>query len=66
MDDTLDLLLLKMNPEKKWLLQAKHPGQVHVDMETAGKASRWNTLHAMRVIRHFGLGSLEYKSLKNK
>ncbi len=55
MDDALDLLVRKRTPEKKWLLQAKHSGQTHVDMEIPGNPSRWNTLRAMRILKHFGL-----------
>ena len=53
MDDALELLLKKRTADRKWLLQAKHPGQVHVEMETPGKPSRWNTLRAMRVFKHY-------------
>ena len=31
-------------------MQAHHPGQVHFEMEKAGKPSRWNTLRALRVL----------------
>jgi hypothetical protein len=55
MDDALELLIKKRNTDKKWPLQAKHPGQVHVEMEFPGKLSRWNTLRALRVLNHFGL-----------
>ena len=55
MDDALELLLKKRTADRKWLLQAKHPGQVHVELETPGKPSRWNTLRAMRVLMHFGI-----------
>jgi len=54
MDDAVELLLRKRTGERKWLLQAKHSGQAHVDMEIVGKPSRWNTLRAMRVLKHFG------------
>ena len=37
MDDALELLFKKCNSDQKQLLQAKHSGQVHVEMETAGK-----------------------------
>lgn len=53
MDDALELLLKKRNADRQWLLQAKHPGQVHVEMETPGKPSRWNTLRAMRIVRQY-------------
>jgi hypothetical protein len=54
MDDAIGLLLKKRNADSKWVLHAKHPGQVHIDMEIPGTASRWNTLRAMRVLELFG------------
>lgn len=54
MDDAIDLLLRKRTADKKWLLQAKHSGQSHVEMEIPGKPGRWNTLRAMRILKHFG------------
>lgn len=53
MDDALELLLKKRMADGKWTLQARHPGQVHVQMEVPGRPSRWNTLRALRVISHF-------------
>jgi len=55
MSDSFDLLFKKRLKNGKWPLQARHPGQVHFEMEKAGVASRWNTLRALRVIKHFGL-----------
>ena len=46
--------LKKRKKEGTWNVQAKHAGQVHFDMEKAGKPSRWNTLRALRVLKHFG------------
>ncbi|NND32665.1 MAG: hypothetical protein HKN76_08750 [Saprospiraceae bacterium] len=51
----MDTLMRKRNKDGTWNLNAKHPGQTHFDMETAGKPSRWNTLRALRVLQHFGL-----------
>ncbi|MFZ2357880.1 MAG: hypothetical protein WA040_00910 [Anaerolineae bacterium] len=56
MQDALDVLLHKRRKDGAWPLQAKHPGQVHFDMETPGQPSRWNTLRALRVLRRFGSG----------
>lgn len=50
MQDAVDVLLKKRNKDGSWNVQAKHPGQVHFEMEKAGKPSRWNTLRAMRVL----------------
>lgn len=55
MDDALALLLRKRRKDGTWPLQAKHPGQVHLEMEEVGKPSRWNTLRALRVLKHFHL-----------
>ena len=54
MQDALDVLKKKRGNDNKWPVQAKHPGQVHFDMEKTGGASRWNTLRAMRVLKYFG------------
>ena len=54
MDDAIELLLKKRNADRKWNLQARHPGQTHAEMEIPGNPSRWNTLRALRVLKHFG------------
>ena len=53
MEDGLDVLKKKQRKDGTWPVQAKHPGQVHFDMEKTGGPSRWNTLRALRVLRHF-------------
>jgi len=53
MQDALNLLLKKRTKEGLWKLNANHSGQVHFQMEQAGKPSRWNTLRALRVLNHF-------------
>jgi hypothetical protein len=54
MTDALDVLIQKQRTDRKWPLQAKHPGLTHFDMEKPGTASRWNTLRVLRVLNHFG------------
>jgi hypothetical protein len=54
MQDALDILKAKRRKDNKWPLQAKHPGKVHFEMEKSREPSRWNTLRAKRVLRHFG------------
>jgi len=49
----IQVLLKKRNKDATWNVQAKHPGQVHFEMEKAGKPSRWNTLRVLRVFKHF-------------
>ena len=53
MQDALDVLAGKRRKDGTWPVQAKHPGQTHFDMEKTGGPSRWNTLRAVRVFRHF-------------
>ncbi|MFC1878661.1 hypothetical protein ACFLZW_01985 [Chloroflexota bacterium] len=55
MQDALDILIKKQRKDKKWPVQAKHPGQTHFDMEKTGGPSRWNTLRARRVLKHFAV-----------
>ena len=53
MKNAIEVILKKRNKNGTWNVQAAHPGRVHFVMEKAGKPSRWNTLRAMRVLRHF-------------
>jgi len=49
----IDRLMCLKKPNGKWKLNAKYPGNIHFEMEKAGKESRWNTLRAMRVLKYF-------------
>ena len=53
MKQAINVLLNKRNRDSTWNLQAKHSGQVHLEMGKPGKPSRWNTLRAMRVLRFY-------------
>jgi len=53
MQPALDVLKKKRRKDGTWPVQAKHAGQVHFDMEQTGGPSRWNTLRALRVLKHF-------------
>jgi hypothetical protein len=55
MDAAVQVLLKKRRKDGRWPLQARHPGQTHFEMEKPGYPSRWNTLRALRVLRHFGI-----------
>ncbi len=52
MQPALDVLESKRRGDHTWPVQARHPGQTHFDMEKSGGPSRWNTLRALRVLRH--------------
>jgi hypothetical protein len=53
MKDALTILMSKRRTDRRWPLQAAHPGKRHFDMEKPGQPSRWNTLRALRVLEHF-------------
>ncbi|MCK5054542.1 MAG: hypothetical protein KAR65_09695 [Anaerolineales bacterium] len=55
MEDALNVLWKKRRSDNRWPVQARHPGQSHFNMEKTGGPSRWNTLRALRVLKHFGL-----------
>jgi hypothetical protein len=59
MKAAIDILKTKRNNEGTWNMQVAHPGQVHVNMEKAGKPSRWNTLRVLRVMKHFEIETLQ-------
>jgi hypothetical protein len=53
MNDAIEVLIKKRRKDGTWPLQGKHPGHVHFDMEKPGSPGRWNTLRALRVLKHF-------------
>jgi len=57
LDDAIEVLLSKRRADGLWPVQARHPGQTHFEMEKTGKPSRWNTLRALRILKHYGIDS---------
>lgn len=54
MDEAIQLLRSKQQPDGTWLLENTHRGKVHFQLEDGdGKPSRWNTLRALRVLRWY-------------
>ena len=54
MDEAIDLLRSKQQPDGTWLLENTYPGAVHFALEDGdGRPSRWNTLRALRVLRWY-------------
>lgn len=64
MKPAIEMLIQKKTKDNRWKLQAKHPGQVHIEMEKAGKPSRWNTLRALRILKHFGINNHNFSSFQ--
>jgi hypothetical protein len=51
MDEAIDLLRSKQQPDGTWLLENTYPGKVHFALEDGdSRPSRWNTLRALRVL----------------
>lgn len=54
LDEAIDLLRSKRQPDGTWLLENTHRGAVHFALDDGdGRPSRWNTLRAMRVLRWY-------------
>jgi hypothetical protein len=57
-DEALQVLRSKQQPDGTWLLENTHPGEVHFTLEDGdGRPSRWNTLRALRVLDWSGKSS---------
>ena len=53
-DEAIELVREKQQPDGTWLLENTHPGAVHFALEDGdGRPSRWNTLRALRVLRWY-------------
>ncbi|HET9188172.1 MAG TPA: squalene cyclase [Acidothermaceae bacterium] len=51
-DEAVEIVRSKRQPDGRWLLENIHPGEVHFPLEDGdGQPSRWNTLRALRVLR---------------
>lgn len=57
MNDATAMIVDKRTATGEWKLGPRHPGQTHFDMEEPGRPSRWNTLRALRILRHFNINS---------
>jgi hypothetical protein len=54
-DEAIELVRSKRQPDGTWLLENTHAGDVHFALEDGdGRPSRWNTLRALRVLRWCG------------
>ena len=53
-DEAIQWLRSKQQPNGTWLLENTHPGKVHFTLDDGdGQPSRWNTLRALRVLRWY-------------
>ncbi|MFQ5496061.1 MAG: hypothetical protein ACE5EX_11850, partial [Phycisphaerae bacterium] len=54
MDEALDHIERKRLGDGRWKLDASLNGKMHADIERKGAPSKWITLRAMTVLKHFG------------
>jgi hypothetical protein len=53
--EAVEVVARRHDRNERWPLDLVHREKIPLEMETAaGKASRWNTLRALRVLRWFG------------
>jgi len=52
--EAIEILMARRHQNGRWPLNLLHPEQIPFEMETGvGRASRWNTLRALRVLRWY-------------
>ncbi len=50
-DEAIDVIRSKQQPDGTWVLENTHPGAVHFALDDGdGRPSRWNTLRALQVL----------------
>ena len=53
-DDAVKVVIERRHQNGRWPLNHRHPESIPLQMETeVGKASRWNTLRSLRVLRWY-------------
>jgi hypothetical protein len=52
---TYDLILSKRDGESRWKMEYSYQGKTWADVEARGKASKWVTLRALRVLKGGGI-----------
>jgi hypothetical protein len=54
LEEAVDVVRSKRQPNGQWLLENTHAGKVHFQLEDGdGNPSRWNTLRALRTLRWY-------------
>ena len=57
--ETVEVVMARRHQNGRWPLNRPHPERIPLEMETeVGRASRWNTLRALRVLRWYGGSAL--------
>ncbi len=51
MQEAIDLVISKQDEQGKWKLENTYNHRFHTNIEQKGKASKWVTFHALRVLK---------------
>ncbi len=54
LDEALDLIESKRGKDGRWRMESSLNGKMLADVEAKAEPSKWITLHALTVLRHFG------------
>ncbi|MGA9671542.1 MAG: hypothetical protein WBQ94_20195 [Terracidiphilus sp.] len=58
--EAIEIVIKRRHQNGRWPLNLLHPEEIPLEMETgAGRASRWNTLRALRVLRWYNNSARE-------
>lgn len=52
-EDALRVIESRRRTDGRWVATSQYPGQTHIAYPRAGSPSRWVTLRALRVLRHY-------------
>jgi hypothetical protein len=53
MQETVDLVISKQDPQGKWRLESTFNGRFQVNIERKGEQSKWITLNALKALKRF-------------
>jgi hypothetical protein len=51
LSEAIEIVKQRRKADGRWILQNRYPGKTFFEMEKLGQPSRWNTLHALRVLK---------------
>lgn len=61
MQEAIDLLISKQNDQGRWIMENSFNDRTLIPVEKKGDASKWITLHALRVIKNYYSGNINPK-----
>ena len=53
MQEAVNLVISKQNDNGRWTLEKTFNGRFHTNIEAKGKASKWITVNALRMLKRY-------------